>query len=77
MRKCGGPAIDRNCHSTGIASRRAPTLRCGGRDKNLGLAEASVVAVENHSLNFPHLLHEFRFLWIRKQGIKSTKGEEQ
>ena len=32
---------------TGIASRRAPTLRCGVCDKNLGPAEASVAVVEN------------------------------
>ena len=53
--------------STGIASRHAPTLRCGVCDKNPGPAEVSVVAVGNHSLNFPHLLHEFHFLRIRKQ----------
>ena len=39
--------------STGIASRHAPTLRCGVCDKNLGPAEVSVAAVGNHSLNFP------------------------
>ena len=33
--------------------------------------------LEISSLNFPHLLHEFHFLRIRKQGIKSTECEEQ
>jgi len=43
----------------------------------LGSAEVSVVAVGNHSLDFPHLLHEFCFLWIWKQGIESTECEQQ
>ena len=46
---------------TGIASRHAPTLRCGVCDKNLASAEVSVVAAGNHSLNSLNLLHEFRF----------------
>ena len=56
-----------NCRSTGIASRHAPTLRCGVCDKNPGRAEASVAVVEDQPLDSLHLLHELHFLRIRKQ----------
>ena len=67
MSECGGPEADRNCHSTGITNRHVATLRFEVCYKNPGPAEASVAVVEDQPLDSLHLLHEFRFLGIRKQ----------
>ena len=65
--ECGEPEDEWNCRNIGIASRHDATLRRGVCDKNLGLAEVSVVVVEDQPLHYFHVFHEFRFLRIRKQ----------